>query len=139
MIPAPAILPADDEIPDVQLGCASDAAPDSATVPVEEKPEPEPPVTLYSDARQFEGYSRTPTYMDQYERLPATVKEGELTAEIFDLQDPAHMKTYQKRLGEATNPYSPRIIVSKTDTITHDGHWKVLVHYKPLWYKVLHR
>jgi hypothetical protein len=133
-----ATLPSD--YPDFSLGYSSENSPPVpaplAAVPEKEEDQPSVP---FSESLFYEGYSRTPTYIDQYERLSPTVKEGELTAKVFDLQDEQQLKDYNKLLADATNPYSPRALIKKTDTIAKKGTWKMLIHYTPLWYKILNK
>ncbi len=105
------------------------------------KPEEEKVVSLfkYSDTAFTEGYSRTPTYVDQYERLPGTIKEGELQAAVYDLLIPDQLAAYNTLLAQHSAPHSPRVILNKVETQQFSGGWKVLAHYRPIWYKELHK
>lgn len=121
---------------------STEAAVEEPTLSTDE-PHTEVPVAPLAPFREeafFDGYSRTPTYIDQYDRLPQTVKEGAMQAVVYDLLDPADLTSYNKLLSEATCVHSPRAVMNKVETqTTKSGGWKVLAHYKPLWYKILNK
>lgn len=95
-----------------------------------------PPLPFRED-KFYDGYSIVPSYLDQYEKQPDTIKEGKLEARIFNLADPRDMEDYNSLLNKCSSPHSPQVRVVASDTMKHEGAWKVLVHYRYLWYKVL--
>lgn len=117
---------------------------DDASDPQEEEEKaPEPDVTPtgpplpYKKDKFYDGYSRVPTFMDQYERFPNTVKVGQLQAEVFDLMSSSDLSRYNELLSQYTSSESPQVRIEGSDTLKQDGHWKILVHFRYLWYKSL--
>lgn len=84
----------------------------------------------------FFGYGPNPVTEDQYTKFPASVKSGKLEVGMYDLSDEDSFRNYQVMMQESdSREQSPRVKLEMYEKIETPNGWKVLVHYRRLWYK----
>lgn len=94
-----------------------------------------PDITPEQQRDPYHGYSREPLTEDQYSKYKLSTKLGPTQAKIYNLGVPGEIDAYNRILAEADTPGAPRVIIVHNSTKETDDSWKVLVHYKEVWYK----